>query len=284
MVNYIAFLSKTVSSGVIRGIALLALFICPNSWAAQEAIVVSDKAIIYSTLQMQAPIGYVSRGKKVTVGEVPRNNNRVYPIVVSGKIAYIKARDISFELDQNQGFTATRFYELTKETYNTHYSLGFVNYSSQSQSKASDVDESFNWYGYQLKGETYFKSGWGANLFTTGMWATKGEEQYRSIELGFGVSYMLFELRKLKLNFFMQALGIPFANYARGTKFRVNGGGYGGGLGMSATYDVQTRWGVEGSFGIYHTRLMGFDTPENFESPEPKFSGARTVLSAYYRF
>lgn len=265
-------------------LASFAFIFCQKSWAAQEAIVINEKAIIYSTRQMQAPIGYVSRGKKVLIGEVAQNNNQVYPIVVSGKIAYIKAADLSFELDQNQNFTATRFYELTKESYRTHYSLGFVNYSSQSKSTSTGLDESFNWYGYQLKGETHYSSCWGVHIFTTGLWATKGEEQFRSIELGVGGSYMLFEIRKLKLNFFMQALGIPFANYARGSKFRVNGGGYGGGLGMSATYDVQSRWGVEGSFGIYHTRLMGFDTPEDFESPDPKFSGARTVLSAYYRF
>lgn len=282
MNNYSKILSRTIGQGVRSAFIVVTLMICPKSWAAQEAIVISEKAIIYSNQLMQGPLGYISRGKKVTIGEVGRNKNQVYPIVVSGKIAYIRAKDISFELDQNQSLTASRFYELTKERHNTHYSLGFVNYKSQTNSAAAS-EESFSWYGYQVKGETYYNS-WGVQLLTTGMWATSGEEQFRSIELGVGVTRLILELNKFKLNFFVQALGIPFANYTVGSKFRVNGGGYGGGIGMAAIYDIQQRWGVEGSFGIYHTRLMSFDPPENFESPEGKFSGVRTILSAYYRF
>lgn len=245
---------------------------------------IADRAVIYSTSQLEGPLGYVSRGKKVQVGEVPRNRNQSYPIVVSGQIAYIGAKDISFDVDEKQNFVAVRFYELSKETYNTYYSLGFINYSSQYKSPVTGLDESFNWYGYQLKGEFIHESRWGVHVLTTGMWGTKGEEQFRSIEFGIGGSYMVFELNRLRINLFAQLLGIPFANYAVGSKFRVNGGGYGGGLGLSTTYNVSDRWGVEGSFGVFQTRITGFDAPDEYESPDPTFSGARTVLSAYYRF
>ncbi|MFA5584302.1 MAG: hypothetical protein WDA09_08815 [Bacteriovoracaceae bacterium] len=283
--NYFTFIpSISVGLKVFLGLTLAIFLYCPKSEAAQTAIVVADQAVIYSTSELTGPIGYVPRGKKVQVGEVARNRNQAYPIIVSGKIAYIRARDISFETDENQNFVATRFYELARERYNTHYSLGFINYSSQYKSEITGLDEAFNWYGYQIKGEFIHDSRWGVHILTTGMWGTKGEEQFRTIELGFGGSFMVFELSRLRINLFAQFLGIPFANYTVGSKFRVNGGGYGGGLGLSATYNLQSRWGVEGSIGVYQTRLMGFDAPEEYESPDPTFSGARTVLSAYYRF
>lgn len=280
---YTTILSKIVGLKDFWWLPLLTALFWQDSWAAREAVVITNKAIIYSTIEMQAPLGFIPRGKKVLVGEVARNWEQVYPIIVSGKVAYIRAKDLSFESMSDDNFVATRFYNLTKESHNTHYSLGFINYSSQYNSPATGLDGPLTWYGYQLKGESYYKR-WGVHLMTSGMWANKGEEQFRSIELGVGGSYMMVELKRFRLNFFAQLVGVPFANYALGSKFRVNGGGYGGGLGLAATYDVKKRWGVEGSLGVYQTRLMGFDTPEEFESPEPTFSGARTVLSAYYRF
>lgn len=277
-------LNKTVSFGLTLCFWGFTMFVCPVSEAAREAIVVAEKAIVYSTADLKAPIGYVVKGKKVMLGEVPVNRGQAYPVVVAGKLAYLRALDVSFEMDGQQNFVASRFYEITKESYSSHYSLGFINYASQFESPITGLEEAFNWYGYQLKGESTFGGRWGVQILTTGMWATKGEEQFRSIELGIGASYMIMELSRLRVNLFAQFLGIPFANYTVGTKFRVNGGGYGGGLGLSATFDIKKRWGIEGSFGVYQTRLSGFDTPEDYQAPNPTFSGARTVLSAYYRF
>src|SRR5690606_8792539 len=254
--------SRLVGFKGFLGLTLIAFFYCPHTEAARTAIVVADKAIIYSTTELEAPIGYVSRGKKIQVGEVARNRDQAYPVVVSGKIAYIRSRDISFDIDENQNFVATRFYEMARESYNTHYSLGFINYSSQYKSAITGLDEAFNWYGYQIKGEFVHDSRWGIHILTTGMWGTKGEEQFRTIELGVGGSYMIFELSRLRVNLFAQFLGIPFANYTVGSKFRVNGGGYGGGMGLSATYNLHNRWGIEGSIGVYQTRLMSFEAPD----------------------
>src|SRR5687768_7328928 len=82
------------------GLALIiSLFVCPVLWASQEAIVTADQAVIYADEQMKSPLGYVKRGKKIKVGEVARNRAQVYPIIVSGKIGYIRVLDVSTERD-----------------------------------------------------------------------------------------------------------------------------------------------------------------------------------------
>lgn len=257
---------------------------CPLAGAAQEAVIIADQAVIYSTMEMTGPLGYISRGKRVQVGEIPRHQAQLYPIIISGRVAYIQGKDLSFKLDGVETLSSSRFYDFNQKTNHTHYSLGFINFSSQYKSPLTGLEQELTWYGFQLKGEVVDQSRWGLQLFTSGMWSDVGEEQYRSLELAVGASYLILELNRFKVNVFAQMLGIPFASYAVGSKFRVNGAGYGLGLGSSARWDIARKWGVEASLGIYQMSLSGFDAPEGFTSPAPSFSGARSVLSAYYRF
>ena len=282
MTDYITYPTRVDRLKQVLKFISLGLFLyCHNSLASREAIVTTDKAIIYSGVDMKAPIGFVSRGKKIKVGENLKGKAGLYPVVVSNRIAYIRAKDIDFNIEETQAI-ATRFYELTKEKLPKRVSLGFTNYSTSVESEGESSQ--FDWLGYQLKGEVFNDNNWGLQILTGGLWATKGEEQFRMIELGIGGSYTLLQLGPFRTNLFAQLIGIPFANYALGSKFRINGGGFGFGGGLAASLDIAQRWGIEGALGIYRTRLMGFDAPEGYEAPDPTFSGSRLTLSAYYRF
>lgn len=63
--------------------------------AAYNAIISSPRAIIYSDDKLSSPLGFVRKGKRVLVGEVTRKRGRVFTTVLSGKIVYIKSKDIS---------------------------------------------------------------------------------------------------------------------------------------------------------------------------------------------
>jgi hypothetical protein len=69
--------------------------------AAQVAIVKRSRAVIYADTDMKVPLGYVRQGKKIKVGDVARENGQLLPIVVSGKIGYIKVTDLILK-DFNQ--------------------------------------------------------------------------------------------------------------------------------------------------------------------------------------
>jgi hypothetical protein len=70
------------------------LFSSNNLYAAQAAIVKARKAIVYADTDMKIPLGYVRQGKKIKVGNVSREHNMLLPIVISGKIGYIKVDDL----------------------------------------------------------------------------------------------------------------------------------------------------------------------------------------------
>jgi len=58
------------------------------------AFVRPERAVVYADLMQHSPIGYVRQGKSISVGETPLFNNTVYPIILKGKLAYIKAKDV----------------------------------------------------------------------------------------------------------------------------------------------------------------------------------------------
>jgi len=73
--------------------------------AAQAAIVKSRKAIVYADMDMKVPLGYVRQGKKIKVGNVTREHDTLLPIVISGKIGYIKVDDLILKDFDNKEVT-----------------------------------------------------------------------------------------------------------------------------------------------------------------------------------
>lgn len=63
--------------------------------AIQTAIVGVDKAIVYADVEMTSPIGYVRGGRQLKVGSQARRGGAILPIVVAGRIAYIRTQDVS---------------------------------------------------------------------------------------------------------------------------------------------------------------------------------------------
>lgn len=74
-----------------------ALIFSQTGWSGQTAYVKSRIAYIYSDQDLQSPIGFIRQGKKLTVGEISRKRGSLLPIVVSGRIAYIKRADLSLQ-------------------------------------------------------------------------------------------------------------------------------------------------------------------------------------------
>lgn len=84
----------------MRLLTLIGLFLLSFTLsAAQVAVVKKSKAIIYSDKKMVSPIGYVRKGKKLLVGDVKKRRGTILPVVVSGRVAYVKVEDIRLDSD-----------------------------------------------------------------------------------------------------------------------------------------------------------------------------------------
>lgn len=88
-------------------VSLRALLLCFNflwfngsdAQAAQEAVVVAKKAIIYADSDLQVPIGFVLKGKKISVGDIKKKNGGLLPVISHGKIAWIEVKNLALKED-----------------------------------------------------------------------------------------------------------------------------------------------------------------------------------------
>lgn len=67
----------------------------PEARAVQTAIVGVDKAVVYADQEMTSAIGFVRGGRQLKVGSKPRRGGAILPIIVAGKVAYIRTQDVS---------------------------------------------------------------------------------------------------------------------------------------------------------------------------------------------
>ncbi len=62
--------------------------------ALKKAMVKSERALIYADEELTAPLGFVKRGKEVTISENTTRSGKLYRIIVSGRIAFIQNKDL----------------------------------------------------------------------------------------------------------------------------------------------------------------------------------------------
>lgn len=271
---------------------ILLLLILPFSQtrAAQTAIVIGEKAFVYADDQMTSPLGYLPRGKKIRIGEIARNKGQVYPTLISGKIAFIRAIDVSTETTGAQGpLIAERFAKTAEIKQQYTYSLNYLNFRSNISVKDINGGSIKNndpivWNGINLQGGVDISKRADTKIIFNYLQAKKGEEMMRVTELGLGFGLRLLNERRLILNWELDGLVIPYAQYRLGSLFRVNGYGFTAGTGLNANYRLGENWGLNGLLGYYYTRIMGLDLPGAYPDIEPTFTGIRLGLGISYRY
>lgn len=276
------------------------LIFCQDLWAAQDAIVIAEKAVVYADKTMTSPVGYVTKGKKVTIGEIARNKSQVYPIIVSGRVAYIRVIDVSTEIDNldSNRLVAERFTNLTRKKIQNHYTASVFTYPSQVSlnrriNELRDKD-AFLWNGFQLLGSTRSTTNLDLGVVFAYAEGKENIEAFRMIELGGDVSYRIFSGDVFTMRWQNQLLGVPLATYSLGTKARVNGYGIAAGSGLNANWVFGNGWGFEVYGGLQYTKLFSFDLPDprnttsNIPYPNvqlnPSFVGTRIGLGATYQY
>ena len=270
---------------------LLFIFALSSSaFAAQYAVVTAERALVYSDQQMSSPLGYIARGKRVRVGEIPRNQAQIYPVIISGKVAYIRVIDVSTEksgVDSNE-LTAERFNKSAVIEDQRYYSFSYLQFSSQialaNSAGALANNDSVNWSGISLQGGSRVSKRFDLNLSFNFLQAKNGNEGFTVLEAGAGPGLRIISTKRLILKWGAEALLIPFANYNLGSLFRINGYGYTVGTGLNLNYKWGENFGLFGLVGIYHTKILGLDLPNQFQDISPGFTGNRIALGASYHY
>jgi hypothetical protein len=305
MINLLYSLIKTVGKGGqlvaperfqrLRSYFLITLIfslfgICQNLWASQEAVIIADSAIVYADKQMSAPVGYIAKGKKVRIGVVPRNRAQVYPIVVSGKIAYIRSLDVSpiSDSDTPQRLMTERFSKQTQKKLVGSYSLSYFSYMSQVSLENENADlkdgGALNWNGLTLQGSSHQGNGIDFSFLFSGMTAKFKQETFNVFELGFGVSGQILAFERMSLKLEGVGMAIPFSNYAYKDDFRVNGYGYSVGGALKGLYRFSKTWGAEIYGGSHYTKLASLNAPKPYKQISPSFLGTKLGIGLIVEF
>lgn len=258
--------------------------------ASQMAIVTSDQAIVYSDRQMSSAVGFIPKGKKIKVGEVARNNAQVYPIIISGKIAYIRVLDVSTEKEsvESKVLVAERFKGVVENGYDRRYVLSYLSYASQinvgTEDSGLENKSTLNWNGVSLRGDVKLNPRWDLQIMGNFLMAKQNEAEFKAFEIGAGPAFRIFSLGKFILRWDAQVLLVPFASFAYREDFRVNGYGFGAGTGLNLNFQLNNNWGLEVFGGLTYVKLTGFNVPNPFEKIDPTFYGNRFGAGANYQF
>lgn len=253
-------------------------------------MVIAERALIYSDQQMSSVIGYVARGKKIRVGEIPRNQAQLYPVVVSGKVAYIKVSDVSTQTASvdSKELIAERFNQTALDNNEIFYSLSYLMFNSILSLKDAPGElghtDSLIWQGVSIRGGKRQSKRFDLQMIVDFLKSEKGNEGFTIFETGVGANLRIIQTHRLSLKFGAELLLAPFANYHLGSLFRVNGYGYTLGSGLTLDYRLGERWGVFALGGIYHTQIQGLDLPKQYQDISPAFTGSRFAAGASYQF
>lgn len=277
---------------MIRLVPLLILLVgwpFSRAIAAQYAVVLREKAIVYADQQMTSPLGYVARGKRIRVGEIPRNQGQVYPTLISGKIAYIKVTDVSTETKSVNGqLVAERFTRNAEVKHQYTYSASYLYFHSNVHLNAENgtlkKNDPMGWNGISVTGGVDINQAIDTKVIFNYMQAQKGDEKFRATELGLGVGFKFIDQKRFLMEWEIDGLLSPYAQYALGSKFRINGYGYTAGTGLNFLFKTGEHWGISALTGFYYTKLMGFNVPSPYKDIAPSFTGLRFALGASYSY
>lgn len=77
------------------------IFICFSAHATRVAYTINSKTIVYSDENLEIPIGFIKAGRKIVVSDKDFKANTVTALFVSGRISYVKLKDITFKVNNS---------------------------------------------------------------------------------------------------------------------------------------------------------------------------------------
>ncbi len=284
-------------------LSTLLFIFCSQVLAAQIAVISVSKAVIFSDQKLTAPIGYISYGKKIKVGEVEKQDGTILPVIVSGRVAYIQIKDIALLNDLNQGGINTpkiteHDVELTFQT--DQDKLSENNYFTVSLGQAA-AGEAWQEYSSEFGEEsTLFsvlalqmehrapnkKTSWGFGL--TYFSASNEDIAAKSLAIEANLYYSIFNYRYMSISAFGGLLfSGDFQVIQGGGEQKSNGVLYGysfGGIARILPYSKLGAFAGLSVRSIKVTELEPIETASGSEISIESLSGVSLFAGISYKF
>lgn len=274
---------------------LLILLLAGFAQAAQNALVIRDRAVIYADLHMKHPIGYISKWKQVRLGNVARNGGKVLPVVVSkNKIGYINIHDVSIGRDyysvvnSYSRFNGVINQKAKKDHLTLNYSFHMGSASIDDNNfETSSVDTWFNGFGFQWN--QFYNSTIGF-LYGMNYEFSRAEDDVTitDIMLRVGMRYKLYRpkvkfLKGFTFNAMANAGWSPYSTIDAGI-FLTEGMSTATEFGLEGYYQYTNSFDFVAFLGYEIKKVWGFDLPAGLGEFNPFITGLKfnVGLAVYF--
>lgn len=165
-------------------IAITLALLCLETLAAKVATVTTAKAVVFADKELTSPLGYVRFGKKVRVSDNPIGIGDIYAVIVSGRVAYIQAKDLSVsneivsETSGHQKINEHNVDELFKDDIDKLTENNFLTLSYGNMGLGGQWEEVSSLYNETLQDATVIS------------FALEHRPPTRPISFSFGLSYL----------------------------------------------------------------------------------------------
>ncbi len=259
---------------------LLGLLYGINCFAdPQWAIVMNSKAVIYADPYRTSPIGFVPKGKKFKVGNVPRNDGSMLPLIVSGRIAYIALDDISVAHDQFLLELPSERYVKTKsrrKLYEKDVSFNLHNFSSNLKSGQYDANEeeknTASFMGLTVQGMVNIQPDWALGTSFSYEMASEGSQSLSALFINLDSVYKFFNRYTYYLGHIVSVGFSPYSRLSVDDKFKLTGQALQAGTGFEFGYlfgDTAFKIGTSYKLQAY----TNFNVPSGLEEFRPAIHG-----------
>jgi hypothetical protein len=253
--------------------------------ASQQAVVASEKAIIYADMKQEHPIGYLPKWKRIKVGDIARNAGQVVPIVISGKVAYIKTDDISVAREMNMIDQRFSRFGRKDSLYapKTHdISFGLTNYMGTTKTY-SDLGSGLNFFGMSFKWNYRWDYKrdlrFGAEASTV---QSADGVTIVSYTLTAEVTYRVFKWWGVEGRA-LASLKVSPVTSVQSSSFVANGYAAGAGVGGELKKEFAERWVARSELGYFANQLY-VDLPDPFAYYSPLAVGPKFGISIGYYY
>jgi hypothetical protein len=269
----------------------LTLLMSNISSAAQNGLVVVDKATIYADVHMKHPIGFLTKWKQVRLGSIARNGGQVLPVIVSSnKIGYMNVHDLSFGRSSlSLKSTYNRFnhdFEF-KHPKRNHFSLiqnSYLGNAAIGDSTFGAKTIGTNFYGFGFQMNKFYNSQiswyWGANYEKS---TAADGVSITNLMSRFGGKYKLARWKKFSL-LLSGNLGLAPYTAIETEYFLTRGFSLSNELGLEAYVALNSRFDFTAFAGYEVQKLLGVDLPAGLGDFNPLIIGLKLNLglAIYY--
>ncbi|WP_372654670.1 hypothetical protein [Halobacteriovorax sp.] len=276
---------------------------CSQILGAQIAVISVPKAVIFSDQKLTTPIGYISYGKKIKVGEVEKRDGTILPVIVAGRVAYIQVKDIAVLDSLNEGGINTpkiteHDVELTFQTdqdklsENNYFtvSLGQASAGEAWQEYSSEFGEestTFSVLALQMEHRAPMKTiSWGFGL--TYFSASNEDLSAKSLAIEANLYYSIFNFKYMSISAFGGLLFSGDFQVSQGDGVQKSNGvlyGYSfGGIARILPYSKLGAFGGLSVRTIKVTELEPIETDSGAEISIESLSGVSVFAGLSYKF